>query len=265
MSRRRLFVTFLVPQPVCADIDVLRTALGDRDVPRIAPHITLLPPHNYDHAEEAALLAAVQNAAASLTPFTCELGPAESFLPENPVLYLEVDEFEWFEPLAESLASAVEGFVLRPDFTPHVTLLRKSDPMHLPALVNAFGFTRFHTTFRTIDVLAHDEDERRWTRVRSFVLGHQLEYRRENDVFTCSLQTPLVAERDVSRGAAPLSAAGEGHLDLVVADSIGERVRVPVLASVDRVAASSPRTSGDASVDDVVLRSLAAINASWCD
>ena len=90
MPRRRLGVVLLIPPPIAHEVDGLRRALGDGFLGRVAPHVTLIPPVNVREDDLSAALAVVRGAAASTGPLTLELGPVETFLPVNPVVYLAV-------------------------------------------------------------------------------------------------------------------------------------------------------------------------------
>ena len=70
---------------VCAE------PLGDPSLGRIPPHLTLVPPVNVRADQLAAALARLRAAAAGQPgPLRLTLGPPATFLPDNPVLYLEV-------------------------------------------------------------------------------------------------------------------------------------------------------------------------------
>lgn len=124
MARRRVGVALLLPQPVAAEVDALRRALGADDVDRLPPHLTLVPPVNVREDELDDALDRLRDAAARTRPFRLRLGPPATFLPVNPVLFLQVG----------GEVAAVDGLrdrVFRPPlerrltwpFQPHVTIL----------------------------------------------------------------------------------------------------------------------------------------------
>jgi 2'-5' RNA ligase len=90
VPKRRLGVVLLVPPPWAAEIDGLRRALGDGALGRIAPHLTLVPPVNVREEDVPAALAVLRSAAAEVDgpSLVVRLGPAATFSPENPVVYL---------------------------------------------------------------------------------------------------------------------------------------------------------------------------------
>jgi 2'-5' RNA ligase len=122
VPRRRLGVVLLVPPPWSAEIDGMRRALGAGSLGRIAPHLTLVPPVNVREEDVPAALAVLRSAASLVDgPLVARLGPAATFSPENPVVYLSV---------AGAGVQALRDAVFRPPlerpltwpFHPHVTL-----------------------------------------------------------------------------------------------------------------------------------------------
>src|SRR5687768_1707749 len=90
MPRRRFGVALLIPPPLDREIDGLRRACGDGSLGRIPPHLTLVPPVNVREDAVDRALAVLRAAAASLGGLTLSLGPAATFHPHTPVLYLAV-------------------------------------------------------------------------------------------------------------------------------------------------------------------------------
>ena len=90
MPRRRLGVALLVPPPVAVEVDGLRRALGDPSRRRIPPHLTLVPPVNVREEDLGAALDVLRRAARAVPPLDLRLGPAATFHPVNPVVYLAV-------------------------------------------------------------------------------------------------------------------------------------------------------------------------------
>ncbi|MDQ3353121.1 MAG: GNAT family N-acetyltransferase [Actinomycetota bacterium] len=159
MPRLRLGVALLVPRPVADEIDVLRRACGDKGPARIAAHCTLVPPVNVreDRLDDA--LAALRRAAAATRLITVVLGPPATFLPVNPVLYLEVDDVAeavralrdrvFVEPLARSLTWP---------FHHHVTVVDGGDPERLGAAAQVLAGYRAEVAFERIHLLQEQRD-----------------------------------------------------------------------------------------------------------
>ena len=90
MPRSRVGVVLLLPEPAGSEVDVLRRAVGADDVDRLASHLTLVPPVNVRDDDMDSALDLLRDAAERTAPFRLVLGPPRTFLPINPVLYLEV-------------------------------------------------------------------------------------------------------------------------------------------------------------------------------
>jgi len=90
MPKRRLGVALLLPAPFDREVDALRRACDDGALGRIPSHLTLVPPVNVREDAMADALRALRGAAASIAPFTLQLGPPATLLPDNPTLYLSV-------------------------------------------------------------------------------------------------------------------------------------------------------------------------------
>src|SRR3546814_11027490 len=76
------------------EIDGLRRALGDRQLGKIEPHITIVPPINMRDDDIADALAVVQAAARASRPMELTLGPVATFADSSPVRILAVDACE---------------------------------------------------------------------------------------------------------------------------------------------------------------------------
>ena len=94
MPKVRLGVVLLVPSPLDVEVDGLRKALGDGTLGRVPSHLTLVPPVNVREDRLPEVLEVLREAGAATRPFTVALGAPESFLPDNPTLYLPVTEGE---------------------------------------------------------------------------------------------------------------------------------------------------------------------------
>jgi len=138
VPRRRLGVALLVPPPVAVEVDGLRRALGDPSRRRIPPHLTLVPPVNVREEDLGAALDVLRRAARAVPPLDLRLGPAATFHPVNPVVYLAVGgavaalgalrERVFVPPLERTLAHP---------FVPHVTVADDLDPDRIRAALTA--------------------------------------------------------------------------------------------------------------------------------
>jgi 2'-5' RNA ligase len=140
MPRRRLAVALLVPPPVATEVDGLRRALGDGALGRIPAHLTLVPPVNVAEDDLLRAVDGLREAAAAAGPLDLRLGPAATFHPVTPVVYLAVGG-------AVGGVRALRDRVFRPPlaravthpFVPHVTVADDMAPERIPAAVAALA------------------------------------------------------------------------------------------------------------------------------
>ena len=123
-TARRLGVALLLDRPVSDEVDGLRRALGDPSLGRIPPHITLVPPVNVRADELAGALARLRAAAAGQAgPLQLTLGLAGTFLPDNPVLFLQVGgDLERLRALRDAVFAPPLERPLSWPWVPHVTV-----------------------------------------------------------------------------------------------------------------------------------------------
>lgn len=177
VPRRRLGVVLLVPAPVAHEVDGLRRALDDGSWPKVAPHITLVPPINVREDELGAALAVVRAAAASTDVLTLDLGPVETFLPVNPVVFLAVGGPSL--PTVHALPAALgDGPLARPpthEFVPHVTVAENLAEERIPGAMAALsGYRHTIVKIRHLHVLEEvpdEEDQRVWRPLMGVAFG----------------------------------------------------------------------------------------------
>jgi 2'-5' RNA ligase/GNAT superfamily N-acetyltransferase len=164
VPKRRLGVALLVPPPLDREVDALRRACDDGSLGRIPSHCTLVPPVNVREDAMGDALGVLREAAASARPFTVQLGPPASFLPDNPTLYLSVGgpgldalvalrDQVFREPLARALTWP---------FVPHVTVADEIDPTRIVAALAALAGYRTTVTFERVHLL-EEGPGRVWT------------------------------------------------------------------------------------------------------
>jgi 2'-5' RNA ligase len=140
MPRRRLGVVLLVPEPVATEVDGLRRALGDGALGRIPAHLTLVPPVNVGQDALIDAVSALRAAADTTRPLNLRLGPAVTFDPVNPVVYLAVGgEVEALAALRDRVFVPPLERPLTHPFVPHVTVADEMDPARIPAAVEALA------------------------------------------------------------------------------------------------------------------------------
>jgi 2'-5' RNA ligase len=154
MPRRRLGVALLLPEPSATEVNGLRRALGDGTLGRIPAHLTLVPPVNVRDDDMPATLEVLRRAAAQTGPLDLRLGPATTFHPVTPVVYLDVDgDLAALHALRDRVfLSPLERRLTRP-FVPHVTLADEIDQVRIPAAVAALADYVVDVRFEAVHLL----------------------------------------------------------------------------------------------------------------
>ena len=102
----------------------------------------------------------MRRAGAATRPFKAVLGPARSFLPVNPVLYLEVGgDVVAVEALRDRVFVEPLSRALTWQFVPHVTLVDDGVPARLDASVTALADARSELTFERVHLLEESRRE----------------------------------------------------------------------------------------------------------
>ena len=162
MPRQRLGVALLVPSPVAAEVDGLRRALGDGALARIPPHLTLVPPVNVREEDVGGALDVLRSAAAATAPLRLRLGPATTFHPVTPVVYLAVGgDAEGVHDLRDRVFRGPLERRLTHPFAPHVTLADDMAPERIPAAVAALAGYVVDVTIDRVHLL-REEPGRLW-------------------------------------------------------------------------------------------------------
>src|SRR6476660_363921 len=90
MTRRRLAVALLVPQPLATAVDGIRRACGDPRLGRIAPHITRVPPVTVHEEQGGAVLDGCRQAGTATSVRALVPAPPSRFAPVTPLAWLSV-------------------------------------------------------------------------------------------------------------------------------------------------------------------------------
>jgi len=207
MSRPRIGVVLLIPDPVDTDVRAFQRAVGAR--PRVAPHITLVPPVNVRADRMDAALDVIRRAASAVGPIHLRIGPAATFWPVTPVLYLAVSgELDRLRLLRDAVFVEPLAHDLDHPFVPHVTLGESLGDVDLAALAAALGSYRQEISVERVTVLEEGSD-RTWEPVADAPLGGPRIVGRGG--LPLELATGQVVDRDA---AALLVAERAGQLDV---------------------------------------------------
>ena len=153
-GRVRLGVVLQVDPPAATEIDGLRRALGDGGLGRVAPHVTLVTPVNVPAASLGDALAVLRSAAATAAPLRLELGPATTFHPVTPVVFLAVGgDLDDLESLRERVLRPPLARATSHPFVPHVTVADDMAPERIPAAVAALADYRTEVTVDRLHLL----------------------------------------------------------------------------------------------------------------
>jgi 2'-5' RNA ligase/GNAT superfamily N-acetyltransferase len=237
LPRVRLGVVLLVPEPVAAEIDGLRRGLGDGTLGRIPAHLTLVPPVNValDRVDEAGDV--LRTAAAGCpAPLELTLGPAVTFWPVTPVIYLEVGgALSELHALRDRVFRDPLARPLTYDFVPHVTLADEVPvPERIDAAVRALADYARTVPFENLHLL-REGPGRVWEPIA---------------------EVPLAPPRVVGRGGLPLELTVSSQPDLTVS----ARLRGPATVAV--TARRQGRAVGVASAL-LTARAGAGPDAAW--
>lgn len=254
MGRRRLSVALLVPRPWATEVDGLRRGFGDRAIQRIPPHITLIPPVNVAEDDLADALALLRRSASRAVPFDLTIGPPETFLPRNPVVYLSVDDGH-HGPLHSLKQALAEPPFDRPDarpYVPHVTIATGTTAERIEATMTSMADFRIRIHLDGLHLLEMVPDDRVGTRWIP-IADHAFEPRRivargglEVELTRSTVVDPEAASfeechhADVAEGVP----ANAGLCDDAVAGDVPVVCDVPVAGDVPVVIVARRRDEG---------------------
>jgi 2'-5' RNA ligase/ribosomal protein S18 acetylase RimI-like enzyme len=172
MPKRRLGVALLVPPPFDREVDALRRACSDGAFGRIPSHLTLVPPVNVREDAVQVGLRVLREAAAATRPFTVQLGPPASFLPDSPTLYLSVNGpgLAALHALRDAIFRDPLARPLTWPFVPHVTVAHEMEPSRIEAALGALAGYRAVVTFERVHLL-QEGNGRVWTPIADAVFA----------------------------------------------------------------------------------------------
>jgi 2'-5' RNA ligase/GNAT superfamily N-acetyltransferase len=171
-NTRRLGVALVLDPPLADMVDGLRQAIGDPSLGRIPPHITLVPPVNIRADLMRAALARVRMAAARQPgPLRLTLGPPAAFLPDNPVLFLEVGgDLPALAALRDAVFAPPLERTLSWPWVPHVTVADGTDEARILAALVALDRFAVVAPFDRLVVLQETRG-RIWLPIADAALG----------------------------------------------------------------------------------------------
>jgi 2'-5' RNA ligase len=146
--------------------------LGDGSLERVPPHLTLVSPVNVRAEALDDAIGVLRAAAAALGgPLDLDLGPARTFLPASPVLYLDVTGPD-LAALVRLHGAVSRAPLLRPSgwpWAPHVTVCDEVPLDRADAALSALSRYRAPAHFDRVVMM--QETERRWVPLVDAALG----------------------------------------------------------------------------------------------
>ncbi len=136
-------------------VDGLRGSFGGFGIGRILPHITLVPPANLHRQDVEAEIYRLRKIAAETPAYEFEVGPAGTFHPVSPVLYLAVGGTGLSE-MASLQAQLVSSNLYKPNtrpYIPHVTLMDPAESAEIDAGLRIMKSVLFRETANSFEMM----------------------------------------------------------------------------------------------------------------
>ena len=171
--RRRLGVVLLLDEPWRSEVQGLRRALRSPSLDTQPPHLTLVPPVNVAESRLGEALAVLRREAARCRPtLRLSVGPAASFVPVSPVIYLSIGGSD-VDELHRLQAGVFHGPLLRSvdyDYVPHVTVHESAPDEVIPGALSVLAGYRVDVEFDRVHLLEQGPD-RVWRPLTDVAFG----------------------------------------------------------------------------------------------
>jgi 2'-5' RNA ligase len=228
VPRHRLGVVLLVPGRLADEVEGLRRALGDGALEKVPPHVTLVPPVNVREDDLGEALRIVREAAAATGPITLSLGPVRSFLPVNPVVYLDVGGpgLATVHRLRQRFHDGVLARSVDHEFVPHVTVANELAEDRIAGAMAVLGHYRHVTTvIRHLHLLQEGADHV-WHPIAGVRLGPPAVVGRGGLELTIEVHDRVPPDAGgLADGFPPADVVLVGRRDGAVVGLLGGRVR----------------------------------------
>ncbi|MCL5076932.1 MAG: GNAT family N-acetyltransferase [Actinobacteria bacterium] len=155
MKRHRIGIVHTFSGEPKAMLEGLRIGLGGFGVGRICPHITLLPPTNIHPSSMAGEIYRLRAIASETDPYQVTIGPAATFHPVSPVLYLSVEENDG-NSMANLVTRLARSELYKPSsrpYVPHVTLSDGVDFARIVAATQVLDSELFTFSFSSFEMM----------------------------------------------------------------------------------------------------------------
>lgn len=166
----RIGVALAIPEPHAAVLCGWRRQIGDPEADKIPPHVTLLPPTEFDAEQLEIVEKHLAAAATTVLPFTMRLSGTGTFRPVSQVVFVQVSTgIAECELLEEAVRRDPIARELDFPYHPHVTV---GHDIPDPQLDEAFDGLRDFIAQFGIDRLTmySQDDDGNWRTHREFTL-----------------------------------------------------------------------------------------------
>lgn len=174
MSSSRYALVTYVRNSVGEFVEKLRRELHPT-MPHMPAHLTILPPHNLQ-VSEAAALEVLEEECSHVTPFHVELGDVETFLPTTPTVFIQVARFAYrMRELHDQLSGKGLGSTESWRYIPHLTIVKteRDEQAREASLVAQERWARFQgpRQVHVGELMFVREDDNCWQDVAPVHLG----------------------------------------------------------------------------------------------
>jgi 2'-5' RNA ligase len=161
-KKEKLFIAASFDEKSSEKINQLRLSLGVKNIGRLKPHITLVPPFLIDETSQTLKIFNDLTKKFEL-PITVTLGPAESFSKKSAVLYLKVSKSLNLDLIYADLQNAF-NLIAQFDkkFIAHVTLARIRNHKNKEQALKDLCDICFDAKITSIDLMRYDFKEQMW-------------------------------------------------------------------------------------------------------
>jgi 2'-5' RNA ligase len=141
----------------------------------IPPHITLKEAFNIeDENKLQQVVAKIEEAAASISPFTLTFSKFSSFYPSNNTIYIAVDDNDDIHLLFKKLHEDILKTERPYGFVPHLTIAQKLSADELHDIYSVLKMTPVNLQTKVDRIhLLYQLDDGIWTVYQTFLLGRK--------------------------------------------------------------------------------------------
>lgn len=169
----RYFIGLTFDKVSSDKIDKLRRELGVRNLERLVPHITIIPPFNLNDEKLGRVLKVFEEAKTQIDgPIKTELGPLRSFSKNHHVVFLDIkSNLEAIKGVYKSFNRGVLTTETNRPFKPHVTVMRIRDVLKKQSVLESYSHVEFSAEISEVTLFQLSADNLCWKKYYSMPLG----------------------------------------------------------------------------------------------